>query len=721
MKKLLGKGFSVVIGLLILFSTLTSTVSSADGSLTPRWVPDKPAHTEIMEDQSRKIIEVKFVEGSGFRLMGGEIGSISGDSLIGIQSVLAVYAVETIEPLFTQSETELQHEKTTLESETGEEMPDLNLWFRFRVGSGIDPEGLIDALNALQEVEIAYPAPLPAPPPSSGADIYSQDDPPATPNFVFLQGYLKPAPGGIDARHTWHLPGGKGQNVSIVDIEYDFKATHEDLPTIPIIGGQLWSGYGNDHGTAVLGELAAKNNSYGATGIAYASVVKFSSACMNRFTQSCDYNLPNAINTAKTNTVRGDVILVEQQTSVCGGAGTGWYGPVEWTQSVYDAIKFATAAGRIVVEAAGNGGGDLDHSTCKNLFNRATRDSGAIIVGAGAPPNHFQTDRSRLGISSYGSRVDLQGWGVNVVTTGYGDLYGPTPKREYTKYFSGTSSASAMVAGAAAILSSINQANGHVPTPNAIRLALIKTGSVQQASTWFPISQHIGPRPNLKMAAAKFAEPKPITPSGVITDRTPTYVWTKVTGATNYQFQLRRGTTVIYNKYANSGVCGSTICSKTPTNILGYNDYKWRARAKVGGIWQPWSAYISFRVTRSGFSSTFNRNKIGWKTVNGTWAIYNSMYLRTLGVSSKIASSYYNYDWTKLKYEVRMKRFTCSRCATGLYVRGTPLPTATNGHWDKGYWFAYANDGYYKIYRIYSGRLTPLMPWTSREAGIGSR
>jgi len=83
------------------------------------------------------------------------------DSLIGIQSVLEKYPVELIEPMFTQAEIEHQKESPA----TSEQMPDLNLWFRFKAASGTNPVALIDALNALSEVETAYLAPFPAPPP----------------------------------------------------------------------------------------------------------------------------------------------------------------------------------------------------------------------------------------------------------------------------------------------------------------------------------------------------------------------------------------------------------------------------------------------------------------------------------------------------------------------------------------------------------------------------
>jgi hypothetical protein len=77
---------------------------------------------------------------------------------------------------------------------------------------------------------------------------------------------------------------------------------------------------------------------------------------------------------------------------------------------------------------AGNGSQNLDdpvHDTLKpgypsdwvNPVTRKTRASGAILVGAGAPPS-LPNPRSRLTFSNYGSAVDTQGWGRRVTTTG---------------------------------------------------------------------------------------------------------------------------------------------------------------------------------------------------------------------------------------------------------------------------------------------------------------
>lgn len=494
MKKWFGKTLSVVLGLIVLgtnFIPIPAQASSAGNSLMSRWVPSRPAHTKIMEWQSRTVIEVKFVEGTFYRVSRGKMITLGSDNLSALQATLTAHPLQSIERLFTQSEEEISAEKMTLEVAASEQMPDLNLWYRFTVEEGTDAEALIDALNALPEVEIAYPAMLPSPLP--------------TPSYIDQQVYITPATPGMDAKYAWSLAGGTGSNVTIVDIEYSFNQSHEDIPNVPVIGGEQYSYYGDDHGTAVLGELVSKNNGFGVTGIAYGAVAKFASACMD--SNCSNYNPANAINSARTNTASGDIILIEQQTLVCGISD---YGPLEWDQAVYDAIKLATSAGWNVVEAAGNRNVNLDGAGCSNKFNRAIRDSGAIIVGAGAPPNYSQTDRSRLYFSNYGSRVDVQGWGDNVVTTGYGDLYNDTGKNQwYTRTFGGTSSASPIVAGAVALLSSIAEQKGSIKSPAWIRSTLVGTGSSQQAATGFPVAQNIGPRPNLKVAIAEIMKKDP--------------------------------------------------------------------------------------------------------------------------------------------------------------------------------------------------------------------
>ena len=111
----------------------------------------------------------------------------------------------------------------------------------------------------------------------------------------------------------------------------------------------------------MLGELVGTNDSIGVTGI----VPDASVGLVNAFNVEDGYDLADAIDLATANAVAGDVMLIEQQApGANGGCGPSQVGcvAVEWVQAYYDAIVNATAAGIIVVEAAGNGSEDLETS-----------------------------------------------------------------------------------------------------------------------------------------------------------------------------------------------------------------------------------------------------------------------------------------------------------------------------------------------------------------------
>ena len=89
----------------------------------------------------------------------------------------------------------------------------------------------------------------------------------------------------------------------------------------------------------------------------------------------------------------------------------------------------------IVVAAAGNGNASLDDLRCMGKYDRTNpnRDSGATIVGAGGSGvTGCSPARQKLGFSTYGSRVDVHGWGECVVTTGY-VVNTPIPPTPLTK------------------------------------------------------------------------------------------------------------------------------------------------------------------------------------------------------------------------------------------------------------------------------------------------
>ncbi len=428
---------------------------------------------------------VKLRDDARVRVRHGVPVSLAGRDLAGVVRALREHDALAIDPLFARDEDAIERTRRAAESRSGRRLADLNGYLEITLRPE-DTAGLLEALLADPAVETAYRPALPPPPPV--------DIPPTTPDWEADQGYLYAAPDGIDAAYAWTQPGGTGLGVTIADIEYSYRPTHEDLDAAA--GATRCFTPGTDyieHGTATLGLIVAGRNGYGGTGIAHLSTPLF----VTDYPVGMTYSVARAIDCAATFLAAGDVLLVEAQT----GGPTGLFVPAEWDAAEFDAISIATAAGIVVVEGAGNGGENLDDPIYGDAFNRGTRDSGAIIVGAGAPPDYgTQPDRSRLEFSSYGSRLDAQGWGDDVGSTGYGDLFdgGGDPNQYYTALFNGTSSASAMVAGAAAALQGAALACGPAPLePQAIRRQLNWTGSPQQAG---PYAGFIGPRPDLRAA-----------------------------------------------------------------------------------------------------------------------------------------------------------------------------------------------------------------------------
>jgi hypothetical protein len=323
------------------------------------------------------------------------------------------------------------------------------------------------------------------------------------------QGYLDPAPSGMDVRFAWAQNGGRGENVSLIDIENNWNLEHNDLQLaasnllVYDKGVDLDPVDDVDHGTAVLGEIVAANDGVGVTGVASSARLGLINPQMSAST----VDVAAAVSKAASLLNPGDVILVEQQIigprfDVRTGKGIV---PVEFDPAVFQAIKNATSNGIVVVEPASNGSENLDDPIYKGVFDRADQDSGAIMVGAGMPPQGVYgpgPDRAPTTTTDYGSRVDVQGWGDSITTCGYGDIrHDQGPDHWYTAKFGGTSGASAMVAAAAAVIESIAKAENKPPiSPAALRQLLIVSGTPQTGDA----GQHIGPRPDLRAAIQAF-------------------------------------------------------------------------------------------------------------------------------------------------------------------------------------------------------------------------
>ena len=460
----------------------------------------------------------------GLRATREGVASVTGADVSTLTDLLASEGL-TLEPLFGFSEDRLQAQAASLAAETGAELPDLSVYYHIEA-----PDERLDDLaerfQQVDSVEAAYVKPPSELPQILNDLVPSAEEPPVhTPDFTARQGYLDPAPGGIDARYAWTQSGGGGAGVRIIDIEGAWRFTHEDLVQNQggVVGGtQSTDIRWRNHGTAVVGEFGGDRNAFGVAGISPDANVRAISIFGGP-------GSAGAIRRAADMLAPGDIILIElhragPRFNFAGRDDQRGYIAIEWWPDDFDAIRYATSRSVIVVEAAGNGAENLDDpiyntrpagfpASWTNPFNRANRDSGAIVVGAGAPPSGTHgrdhgPDRSRLDFSNWGALIDAQGWGREVTTTGYGELQGGANEDEwYTDRFSGTSSASPIIVGALGCVQGVLRSRGRIQlSPARARELLRATGSPQQDAPGRPRTQRIGNRPNLRQLIARALE-----------------------------------------------------------------------------------------------------------------------------------------------------------------------------------------------------------------------
>jgi hypothetical protein len=292
--------------------------------------------------------------------------------------------------------------------------------------------------------------------------------------------------------------------MAVVDVEQGWNLGHADLaivgietcvPAANFVNGNVFGDTAGStaHGTCVLGILVARPGTPdGVTGSAR-DIAKV--AVAGEYTRDAGGSVVkhpephNAIIAAlsKLEASRpggGGVLLLETSEN------WGWYdktagasgAPIELREEVHKQIVEAGNLGHTVVEAAGNGGLDLDSldytlTTVQppspldppdlpvDISDPAANDSTAILVGSTHPPidkngaDWLYMDLAaskgrhrRHAKSCHGKRVDCYCWG-DYVQSASGEFAG------YTQ-FGGTSSAAAIVAGVVLLMQGIWKVHG---------------------------------------------------------------------------------------------------------------------------------------------------------------------------------------------------------------------------------------------------------------------
>jgi hypothetical protein len=349
-----------------------------------------------------------------------------------------------------------------------------------------------------REVQPASSVPWPA---SAGAKVHEQD-------------FLDYAPTGVGARFSHAQSFKNGAGIQFADVEFGWSGHDDFVSALPAVipAGRDQSREDQQHGVNALGivlaNAKARGNDDGAVGVApgaalvaLGSVFDSSTAVANGsvVSKASGVTRPTADTIYACVAAGAKLILIEIEA---GGL------PVEVNPDTRLAIQHAVAKGVTVIEPAGNGTGnaltlmDLDevqdgagHYTL-NRFGPEAEDSGAILVGAVEPTSSAKNSGTTRG--NYGSRVDCHASGNRVLTTG-----SPVSLTSDYAFFSGTSAASAIIAGVA--LSYMSQSK--VTDPAAVRRALrdVRNGSrAREAAVW------LGPMPDLRRLLAD--QPRVETP-----------------------------------------------------------------------------------------------------------------------------------------------------------------------------------------------------------------
>jgi serine protease len=465
------------------------------GPLKPRPVTAKDFYLNLVDRSNTNRLIIKFTEESKIRWKDSAPYSKAGDSVQPLRSLLARHPEATLRrEMIEIPEETLDSWEHTGEQNIGVDLANLNNFYVFDIKSNPDPRTLIEEFIQLDVVETAFYEPKAEP---ACADIA-----PTTPNWVANQTYHGAAPTGVNSDYagTYYGTWGHGNpGAWTIDIEWDWTEDHEDFPsTFSVLDGGD-GGNPADHGDACSGIIAACDNSYGMSGESPNITPKGISVN----TRTCG----QAVALAQGHLFVGESMFIEMHgyavnpgyncDNGCGNCGQFGYVAMEYWDDNFSAMQTATANGRVIFEAAGNGQCNLDATAYANRFNRNYRDSGAIVVGAS-----HSNSQDAMCWSNYGSRVDCNGWGENVYTLGYGNLWsGGARNQYYTNSFSGTSSATPIVTASGNDLQGVMQGKyGVTATSTQIRSYLHDSG------TPYTSTHAIGNKPNL-VNAINWIEP----------------------------------------------------------------------------------------------------------------------------------------------------------------------------------------------------------------------
>ncbi len=538
---------SLTVGVLMCFCLSGVYAQNDEQSRLKQRTPHNKNQFENMTyDEDSVRIVFKLHDGSGVRSRNGLLyidQSAQDEQKLkkrGVQPMKVAEQVSTLNQLIRSSELEsfllfdgrereLSDWSAQAERYWGEELAELSTYQQLVLHDGGRsprlPE-LIREIRTFNLVETVYMEPIALP----HLDYLQGEETPPDPHvcktapldeeagdLTSYQGYRGPGPVGLGVDAIAALPGGQGAGIRIIDIEGGYD-DHSDRKQAQYTVGNI-NQYYESHGSAVLGVIGMKDNGIGLTGLAPEAWLGFRAIYnANLFddwieANSSSANVASNIYWAAQHSLNG-VVLIELQRPGpidpnCHCGNTCAAIAVEFWPAEFDVIKAAVGNGVSVVQAAGNGGRNLDSGVlgvCNGgCFDRDNRDSGSVLV-SGSLSDGVTPVCEIYGSPNYGTRIDVHSWSENIATAGYKDLYDSDMMcNDYQAKFGGTSGASALIAGVVTALQGIHLAySGEKMDALALRDLLRDTG-YPQVELKEPIEGGqnilIGPHPNLELAA----------------------------------------------------------------------------------------------------------------------------------------------------------------------------------------------------------------------------
>ncbi|MFA5029387.1 MAG: S8 family peptidase [Patescibacteria group bacterium] len=313
------------------------------------------------------------------------------------------------------------------------------------------------------------------------AQAYVPSDP-----LYYRETYLNP----LGAEKAWDLSRGNGVVVAVLDsgvdtdhpdlknniwrnldetpgdgVDNDHNGFIDDISGWDFVSGQPdpkpkfsenYSAAGLEHGTAISGVIAGTaNNGQGMVGLAFDSKIM-------------PLRILDADGTGEVpNLVKAIEYAVNNGADIINLSLVGY----DYSQELFDAVRSANARGVLVVAAAGNAedglvdGINLDNRPAYPVCYGNNTDNNLIIA-----VSSVDDKKNKSVFSNYGSCVDVSAFGEKILSASF--YYPEKGLDDYYLYdWNGTSFATALVSGAAALVKAKNKSF----TPTKITDALLST------------------------------------------------------------------------------------------------------------------------------------------------------------------------------------------------------------------------------------------------------